>query len=116
MRISEEPYEGIQVVKPWDRLDTANGPELEAYLNDVAGKGHRKVILDLSEVEYMASQGLRAILSAAKQIEADGGRLAVAHPRDDVRKVFGLTGVHQILAIYHTLTEAAESFAGEPGG
>ena len=76
------------------RVDTVTAPELEAGLK--FGDATR-VVLDLADVPYMSSAGLRLLLSAHKTMLAKGGVLQIARVPPAVREVLDLTGFSGIL-------------------
>lgn len=80
------------------RLDTTTAPELEKVLAaqtyDVT-----ELEIDMKNLEYISSAGLRVLLAANKQMEAAGGTLTVSNVCDDVMEVFDMTGFSDILSI-----------------
>ena len=79
------------------RLDTLTAPELEERLEpelDVT----KKLVLDLSALEYISSAGLRVLLAAAKTME-EQGEMTVRNVCRDVMDVFELTGFADFLNI-----------------
>lgn len=78
------------------RVDTVTAPELEAGLKfDDA----TKVVLDLQNVPYMSSAGLRLLLTAHKTMMSSGGELALANVQPSVKEVLDITGFSNILNI-----------------
>ena len=78
------------------RLDTNTSPDLEAALKL---DGVDELVFDFGGVEYIASSGLRVLLSAQKAMSAKGGRMLVAHPNGMVRGVFEVTGLDAVFEI-----------------
>ena len=76
------------------RVDTVTAPELEAGLKFGDATC---VVIDLTNVPYMSSAGLRLLLAAHKQMIAKGGELQIAHVQADVREVLDITGFSDIL-------------------
>ena len=79
------------------RLDTLTAPELLTEINTSAPDCDR-IILDLSELEYISSAGIRAIVTAHK-LMADKGGFAVKSPSDNVMEIINLTGIADIIEI-----------------
>jgi len=78
------------------RVDTVTAPELEAALKF----GNATcVVIDLANVPYMSSAGLRLLLTAHKTMMGKGGELQVANVQNDVREVLDITGFSDILNI-----------------
>ncbi len=80
------------------RLDTTTAPQLESRLKEAA-KGMKTMIIDLKDVEYISSAGLRVVLVAHKLMAGFGGRLAVRNPSPFCKQVFNATGMDSILTI-----------------
>ena len=78
------------------RLDTNTSPDLEAALKL---DGVDELVFDFGGVQYIASSGLRVLLSAQKAMSAKGGRMLVAHPNEMVRGVFEVTGLDAVFEI-----------------
>ena len=76
------------------RVDTVTAPELEAGLKFGDAKC---VVLDIAEVPYMSSAGLRLLLTAHKTMLASGGELQIANVQPSVKEVLDITGFSDIL-------------------
>ena len=79
------------------RLDTITSPELESKINEVVGDAS-KLILDLANLEYISSAGLRVILGALQAMEGKGD-MVVRNLSESVREVFDLTGFSNLFKI-----------------
>ncbi|MFC2085406.1 STAS domain-containing protein, partial [Bacteroidota bacterium] len=66
----------------------------------------KKLILDLSEVEYCDSSGLSAILLAYRILQSDEGHIRLASPTKNVSKLIEISQLNRILPIYNTVSEA----------
>ncbi len=76
------------------RVDTVTAPELEAGLKFGDAKD---VVIDLKDVPYMSSAGLRLLLTVHKMMLAKGGELQIANVQPSVREVLDITGFSDIL-------------------
>jgi anti-sigma B factor antagonist len=76
------------------RVDTVTAPELEAGLKFGDAK---QVVLDLGDVPYMSSAGLRLLLTSHKKMLSNGGELQLVNVQPVVREVLDLTGFSDIL-------------------
>ena len=79
------------------RLDTLTSPEAEAQL-EPALEGIKELIIDLKDLEYISSSGLRVLLGAEKAMKIQG-EMKVANPNEAVMDVFTVTGFDAILNI-----------------
>ena len=84
-------------IKLTGRLDTKGAPELMEVINDYFD-GVEELTLDLSDLIYVSSAGLRVILSAQKIMNKQGA-MKITHVQDIVMEVFESTGFVDILTI-----------------
>ena len=79
------------------RLDTTTSPQLEAELS-ASLDGVKQLTLDLQQLAYLSSAGLRVILGAQKRMNKQG-QLVVRHVNETIMEVFEVTGFVDILTI-----------------
>ena len=79
-------------------LDTNTSVELEEAIKDDQ-KEVAEIDLDLKDLDYISSAGLRLILVMHKNMNNKKGKLTVLHPKDDVMEVFDMTGFSTFLNI-----------------
>lgn len=79
------------------RVDTSTAPELLEYLK-TGMAGVEELELDLSNVDYISSAGLRVILYAQKVMSSQGS-MCVSHANSDIMDTFELTGFTEVLTI-----------------
>lgn len=79
------------------RLDTTTSPQLEAELS-ASLDGVKQLTLDLQQLAYLSSAGLRVILSAQKRMNKQG-QMVVCHVNETIMEVFEVTGFVDILTI-----------------
>jgi stage II sporulation protein AA (anti-sigma F factor antagonist) len=87
------------------RLDMQGAQKIDLPFSALAGS-HRKVIVDLSQVVFMASMGIRTLVLTAKSIKSKGGRLILLDPVGAVEKVLVESGIDMIIPITHGLDAA----------
>lgn len=95
-------YEIIQdgdktIIKVEGRIDTQTAPQLETGIMDSVEKA-TNLAIDLSDVEYISSSGLRLLL-AMQKIMAKQGEMVVAGANDEIKEVFDITGFADILTL-----------------
>ena len=79
------------------RLDTTTSPQLEGELASSLD-GVTQLTLDMEQLSYLSSAGLRVILSAQKRMNKQG-RMVVRHVNETIMEVFEVTGFVDILTI-----------------
>lgn len=97
MTIQKTVENSTLILKLEGRLDTTTAPELEAEVR-ASLDGVKKLVLDMEELAYLSSAGLRVILGAQKQMNRQG-EMVVRHVCDTVLEVFEVTGFTDILTI-----------------
>ena len=110
MEIKTSYQDQVAVVTIEGSIDALTSGEVSAYLAGQISRGYLHMILDLSQVEYMSSAGLRAIMEGLKASRQAGGDLRLATPQPGVEKVLRMAGFPSIMKSYHSLAEAAASF------
>jgi anti-anti-sigma factor len=88
----QSPPAATVVVTVPGELDIANAPAVEAALLGAEASGAGEIVLDLSELRFMGSVGLRIILEAAERAGARGHRLTIV-PSSAVRRIADLAGL-----------------------
>ena len=73
-------------------LDTAAAQEVENALQPLFATSERDILFDCSHLEYIASSGLRILLSILKNAKANGRKVILKDVNDEVKNVFKLTG------------------------
>ena len=97
MTIEKNVNGAVVTMKIIGRLDTATAPALEKEIDGCAA-GVQELVLDCGELEYVSSAGLRVILKAQKQMNAQGS-MKLTHVSETVMEVFDITGFADILNI-----------------
>jgi anti-sigma B factor antagonist len=100
----------VAVVAISGSIDALTSSEVSSHLTSQVGQGYRHIVLDLSQVEYMSSAGLRAIMEGLKSSRQAGGDLRLASPQPGVDKVLKMAGFPSILKSFASPVEAAASF------
>ena len=80
------------------RLDTGTAPELEAKLKQIA-KDTQTLYLNLANVQYISSAGLRVVLLAHKLMLPTGGKMIIRQPSAFCKQVLEATGMDSILTV-----------------
>ena len=75
------------------------------------GRLRRRLVVDLTEVSFMASLGLRTIVVAARSLSEIGGRMTLACPQPNVEKVLETSGIGEMVGVHPTVEAAVEALA-----
>ena len=96
----------FMVIKVKGRLDSVTAPDLDRECAKCIEQGETRLILDLGELDYVSSAGLRVILSTAKKLKSNQGTLSLCNLQDMVSEVFKVAGFSSFLPIFGSLEEA----------
>jgi anti-anti-sigma factor len=109
MEIVRRKAKGGVVVGIRGRLDAGSSPELEKEIEALMAGGENRLILDLCELKYISSAGLRVILAGTKKLKAKKGTLSVASLQNMVKEVFEVSGFSSIIPIFDSAEEALKA-------
>lgn len=88
------------------RLDARNATAILAPVTTAVADGARTLVIDLTNVSFMSSSGLRALLLVRRELKEHNGLLALCGLQAAVEEVFVITGFAQVFEIYRTVPEA----------
>jgi len=109
MNINVSAQDNVTLVEVNGRIDSMNANQLGEALSNAIDTGHLQIVLDLANVEYMSSAGLREIVSALKKVRGKGD-VRIAQPSHRVREVLEMAGLDSIFQIYPTQAGAVGSY------
>ena len=92
MNTSFEEIDGKYVATLKGEMDTAAAVEAEEVMKPLYQSNGKDVIIDCTELEYIASSGLRILLSILKGAKASGSKVVMKGVNDEIKNVFKLTG------------------------
>lgn len=110
MQIIPKIIDNIPVIAISGRIDAVTSKDLESALTDVMDKNAIKMVVDLKDVEYISSSGLRVLLAALKRLRQSQGDLFLASLQPFVREVFEVTGFSKIFSIFPSYADAVKGF------
>lgn len=104
-----ELVNNIRLIKLKGKLDITGVDQIETpFATYCSGEGVR-VVVDVSEVDFLASIGIRLLTITAKSVMSRGGKIVLLNPMPDIQHVLEITGIPHIIPIYSHL-ESAEAF------
>ena len=95
--ITEEKTAGGIKLHIAGRINAFNATTLQYKLDDTLRAGLNNIILNMSQVLFLVSAGIRVLLMTYKKAEEAGGRLSVERPSENVRNVLGITALSEML-------------------
>src|ERR1700722_9024433 len=104
--VPESAGAAYSVVVLAGEVDATNSDELYGVLESVVTQQPRLLIVDMSELSFMDSTGLRMLLRSSRALDQQGGVLALAAPQVSVARVLQLTRADQLIPVYETVADA----------
>jgi anti-sigma B factor antagonist len=95
-----EEENGIRLVKLVGRLDILGVSEVESKFAEHSAGGNVRLVVDLSDVDFLASIGIRLLTLTAKSVASRDGKMVLVNPVADVRHVLEITGIPGIIPLY----------------
>jgi len=93
LTISVEHLKRVTLVSVSGRVDSSNAAELDNTLKENMNDDNYNIVLNLSEVSYMSSAGLRALVSALRECKKHRGDVRLSEPSERVAEVLDLAGL-----------------------
>lgn len=92
------------------RIDASNAPQVERDVLAAMEQSGAALIIDLSQLSYMSSAGLRVMLVAAKRAKAAGGKAVIQGAQPAVAEVLRMSGFDRIIPLAETEAAARAHF------
>ena len=109
--VTEEVAPGVTKANLTGRLDIGGSKEIDLAFNALAGS-QRALIIDLSQVDFIASLGLRLLIVAARTVQRKGGRMVLLAPPIAVESVLISSGTDNVVPIWRHLDDAIAAVSG----
>jgi anti-anti-sigma factor len=90
-------------------VDATGATKLEAACDEWIAAGERFLVLDFTQVRYVSSMGLRAVLVVGRKLDGQGGRLIPCCLSGMVREVFQISGFDSLFTIFDSTDTALAS-------
>jgi anti-anti-sigma factor len=91
------------------RMDTTNYNEFENAVNEVLKENVKNIYVDLGELSYISSSGLRVLLAIQKKMMAAGGKIKLCALQPAIREIFDISGFSSIFPIFPDMETAKKS-------
>jgi len=102
---------GVLVVRPLgQRIDASESPDFKGKMVDWINQGEKRIVLDLSGVDFIDSSGLGAVVSVLKTLGGEG-ELTIGGLREPVGSLFRLTRLDRVFRIYPSAEDAVKAMS-----
>lgn len=107
MEINDQQLnDGITKINLSGRMDINGVGQIETKFAGMTAAPRSAIIVDMSNVPYMSSIGIRALLMNAKAVGRRGGKFVLLSPQMDVKSVLETSGIDQLISICGDLDDA----------
>ena len=111
MEIMHRMENEILIITIKGRLDGATSPKADEFIKKKLQGNTNRLLFDFEGLAYLSSAGLRAILSAAKEIKSREGKVLLAGLNQYVYEIFEISGFTSLIPIKETVEEALKDLA-----
>lgn len=117
MEITTQEFQDIELITIKGRMDSGEVPRLAQALESAYHRGKYKIVVDMSQVEYISSAGFRALGDAQRNSKRHyGGEVILAQVTDRIREALELVGFTENFRIFDDVTSALDFAANLPAG
>ncbi len=111
MEITAKQFKNCDMLVVSGRVDSSTAPQLTEALESVTGDGRYKIVLDMSDMEYMSSAGFRALLSSQRVCKRyNRGEIVLAAVPERIQEALELAGFTELFKSYPNPIDAVGSF------
>lgn len=110
MELQTTEYKRVTVVDVKGRIDSSTAAEFDEGVMSLIEAGQKNLLLDMSEVEFLSSAGLRTLVSARKALQNKSGEIKLARPSERVRDTLEIAGLDVLFEAIPDREAAIASF------
>ena len=111
MKIETRKVDDVLVIDMSGRLDSRSSGEAGDRIVHIVQGDDRQILLNLQNVDYVSSAGLRIILLGSKLLQGNQGELKICCIEEGVKRVLEMSGFDSLIRMYDTEAEALSAFA-----
>ena len=105
----EDKDSARRLIRLEGRLDLNGHDKIDDQLTEACTEGPMFIVLDISELSFLATIGIRLIAMSARSQEELGGKLVLSAPQPHIRRAIEITGVDALVPIFDDTESALES-------
>ena len=111
MEITNREFKHCDLVEIKGRLDSSNAPQLNDLFNEIMEKGRYKLVLDLSQLDFISSAGLRVLVNTQKACRRyNRGEVVLANVPSNIYASLDLVGFTALFKIFDDVLTAVGNF------
>jgi len=111
MQIETKQFNRVDLIELGGRLDSSSASELEAAFESLASTERFRIVVDMANLDYISSRGLRALISTVKECRRwNRGDLRLCNVPERIMSVLDIAGLTPLFKIYDSSLDAVGSF------
>lgn len=114
LSLNENTADSHSIIEVRGEVDVHSAPRLRDRLVEVVDGGSRSVIVDLTELGFIDSTGLGALVAGRNHAEENGASLQLVCNTERLLKLFRITGLHEVFTIRESVSQALASSGSLP--
>ena len=111
MEIKQKQQNDVTVIAFSGSMDATTSQQILDSVAQTITEGHVQLVFDLSDLSYLSSAGVRAVLSLRQDTRANGGDVRLACASGNIRRSLDIAGITKIMQSYSTVEESVASFS-----
>ena len=117
MEITTKEFQQVELITIKGRMDSVEAPRLAQALESANHRGKYRIVVDMSQLEYLSSAGFRALADAQRNSKRHhGGEVILAQVSGRIREALELVGFSEYFRIFDDVTSALDFAANSPAG
>ncbi len=110
MQIKTKELKRVDLIEVSGRVDSNSAADLEATFDEITGKERFRIVVDMKDLEYMSSRGLRALISTVKECRRwNRGDLLLVNVPERIMSVLDMAGLTPLFKIFDDTVDAVGS-------
>jgi anti-sigma B factor antagonist len=109
MEIVERKAVDVLTLSLFGKLDATTAKIFEEKILTQIESGDRRIVIDLAQLDYISSAGLRVFIIAGKRLTSANGKMVLCSLKDSVKEIFDIAGFLSIFSVYGSHDEAIQN-------
>jgi anti-sigma B factor antagonist len=112
LKLGHHARDGIEVIDVQGEIDMYTAPRLRELLIDLVSKGSYQLVVNLDKVGFLDSTGLGVLVGGLRRVRVHDGSLDLVCTREQILRIFRVTGLTEVFGIYETVDQAIAARKG----
>lgn len=108
LKLEHYTKDGLDILDVGGEIDVYSAPNLRESLINLVNDGKHHIVVNMEEVDFLDSTGLGVLVGGLKRVRAQDGSLGLVCDKERILKIFRITGLTKVFAIYTSVDEAVQ--------